>query len=73
MDYQTKYIVIKLKLTKHKGFYHVPKFDKYAYAQQHGITLNGEPIVQYEDDNIILIFEGFPHTDERPPLGIYQG
>lgn len=68
MDHQINYIVIKLPLTEKNGFYYVPKIDKSNYAQQHGITLNGEPTVIYESDHIILIFEGFPYVDERPPF-----
>ena len=68
MNYQTNYIVIKLPLIAKNEFFHVPKIDKNDYAQQYGITLNGEPKVQYDSDQIILIFEGFPHLDERPAI-----
>jgi hypothetical protein len=68
MNYQTNYIVIKLPLETKKGFSHVPKFDKNNYAERYSITLNGEPKVQYENDHIILIFEGFTHPDESPAI-----
>ncbi|HZG24178.1 MAG TPA: hypothetical protein VEZ17_06330 [Chitinophagaceae bacterium] len=71
-DYKKEYIVIRLPLHAADGFSHTGPFDKKEYARQHKLTLTSDPVVQYDNGEIVLIFTGYSYEDNTSAYAVAE-